>query len=555
MADVSAFTSIPLANQDPMQTASRAAELGNSLQTNNLIRQNVTNAQISGQKAQSDLNDSLNGQIGRATLAHVLYGEQTAASYKAEIDRQIAINPLLKTVGEIWKSKIPNDATPEQLRQQGLQHASAMLDPKTQTELGPNGQVLFVNDGQSQQPFQVPGGLGRAAGAIPYPTGQGVQNQPTPGDLLTPQTGVVTKELAKQHNLPDSAIGTPYTIPTGLATPYRGTPNNALTVAPSGRGTVPPPIGSVTPGRGGISNNGPMANPPQAPLVADRKPFKGLDIAPSYNDQTGQAYGPGEIIRPTGLPPKFDSQTGSPLNFATGRNAAPVQAAPAPQSSTGVPPGATPTGLPTGSATGIEQNKQAYRNAQTEAATLPLTNAQFIEAHNAIADLKDSDFTTGLGSGKANKVRQLLVQLGAGPEMVKNINNAATAEKYLAAAIANKAPGSDARMDLLAHATPSVSMPPGASLPIIRQIIASNRAKQAVLNSAPDKEGLGFLEHQDKQSRILNTPEGLKALSFDITPRAEQAQIIADLKAKGGDALKNFETALGIAHKLKLIGQ
>jgi hypothetical protein len=510
---------VPYNPPNPLDTANKAIGLANSIQQNALIKQQIINSGIVGQQAQSNLNDSLNDQLGRITLAHGLYGEQTPAAYKAEIDRIVAINPALASAAQVWKSQIPDNATAPQLQQMAFQHASALLDPKVQTELGPTGQVQFVNTGAGIQAMRVPGGLGAAVGAQPYQTGSTLPLglSPQTAQVYDPNAGgpgvggMVTKTIG-------GGYGAPPPVPGAVQAP-----SNALT-APIPASMIPPPAGSVQPGKGGVPYNGPL---PQGSVIGpDGKPWPTM-IAPS-----GTPARPGQVST---MPPWTNTQPGGVTT----------------------PPGVNPfaSAPPIGQQASTEQNQQAFRNAQAEASTIPLQNSQYIEAHNAIQNLQDSDFTTGIGSGRANKVRQLMVQLGAGPETVANVTNAATAEKYLAAAIANKAPGSDARQDLLQHANPSVAMPPGATLPIIRQIVASNRAKQAVLQTAPDPvNGNGFLAHQATQSQALNTPEGLKALSWDITPKADQVKILADIKAKGATAMNNFESALQIAHDNKLLG-
>jgi hypothetical protein len=102
------------------------------------------------------------------------------------------------------------------------------------------------------------------------------------------------------------------------------------------------------------------------------------------------------------------------------------------------------------------------------------------------------------------------------------VTDAAAAEKYLSIAIASKAPQSDARQQLLEASNPTLHMPAGASLPIIRQIMANNAAKLITLKSAPDQTGMGFLDHQTAKSELFNAQEGLQALSFHSLPKPSQ---------------------------------
>lgn len=523
MADNSAINALgQFKPADPLDSANKAAALGNTIANNALIKQQTINAGIAGQQAGSDLQQSLNGHLARASLALANQPDQlqTPEAYKAEIDRQVAINPGLANIAQVWKSQITDDATPSQLKQQALQHAMALLDPTTQMGLGPSGQVQFINSGGQQIPTQVPGPMARALGA-------NVAQQPGAIDnTLPPQIGQQLSPNGGGPGIPgmvQRSVGGGYGVPPPVG-------GNALQSVPAP--IVPPvEVAPVTP-RVGTAPDGRPMNGAIAPGY-----IRGLDgnFYPTQVTPSGSLTRPGQVAA---IPPQ----------------ARPLTPAPAPSQA---PAGADPwsTSVPIGAANTVEQNQQAYRTAQTEAAGLPLANTQMIEAHNAIQSLKDSDFTTGIGSGRANKIRQLLVQLGVAPGQADNVNSAALAEKYLAAAIANKAPGSDARQDLLMHANPSVAMPSGATLPIIRQLVAANRARQAVLATAPDAvNGNSFLAHQAAQSQVLNTPEGLKALSWDFTPPDERAKILADITKRGGTALDNFQKALIIGHNNKLIG-
>jgi len=211
--------------------------------------------------------------------------------------------------------------------------------------------------------------------------------------------------------------------------------------------------------------------------------------------------------------------------------------------------------LPTGEPTNIEQNQQAYRNAQIAVAPMALNNTQFKEAHDAIAALAQHDITTGAGQAALNQARRVLNQLGY-PNS-ETVNNAATAEKLLNAAIAAKAPRSDAQQSLAEHANPTLNMPAGASLPIIRQLVAGNRAMQLAVETAPDKQGNGFIAHNTEKSRTYNSPEGLIALSVDMMPKTQRDAYVANLKkmAEAGNTgpLERFSETLRDAHSKKVI--
>jgi hypothetical protein len=216
---------------------------------------------------------------------------------------------------------------------------------------------------------------------------------------------------------------------------------------------------------------------------------------------------------------------------------------------------ATTSSLPTGDVQNIEQNRQAYRNAQTQVAPMALNNTQFKEAHDAIANLAQHDITTGAGQAALNQARRVLNQLGY-PNS-DTVNNAATAEKLLNAAIAAKAPRSDAQQSLAEHANPTLNMPAGASLPIIRQLVAGNRAMQLAVETAPDKQGNGFIAHNTEKSRIYNSPEGLAALSYDMTPGPQRDAYVANLKKQrdGGNPgpWNRFAETFKAAHESKVL--
>jgi hypothetical protein len=216
---------------------------------------------------------------------------------------------------------------------------------------------------------------------------------------------------------------------------------------------------------------------------------------------------------------------------------------------------ARPAGPAIGDQAIIEQNQQAYRNAQTQVAPMALNNTQFKEAHDAIAALAQHDITTGAGQAALNQARRVLNQLGY-PNS-ETVNNAATAEKLLNAAIAAKAPRSDAQQSLAEHANPTLNMPAGASLPIIRQLVAGNRAMQLAVETAPDKNGNGFIAHNTEKSRTYNSPEGLAALSYDMTPGPQRDAYVANLK-KQRDAgnpgpWNRFSETFKAAHESKVM--
>lgn len=206
---------------------------------------------------------------------------------------------------------------------------------------------------------------------------------------------------------------------------------------------------------------------------------------------------------------------------------------------------------PVGAAANIENNQAAYRAEQQAVSKLPLQNTQLTEAMDAIRRLQNTDLTTGPGHELMNKARQIYSGIANAPEMAQNIIDAKTAEKYLAQAIAQQAPQSDARQSLLEKSTPSTDMPPGASIPIVTQIIAGNRARQATVDTAT-APGNNFLAHQTQQSALLNSKEGLAALSYDLMDPTQRATLKGQL-AGGALDPKKFEQALRIAHQQGLV--
>lgn len=216
---------------------------------------------------------------------------------------------------------------------------------------------------------------------------------------------------------------------------------------------------------------------------------------------------------------------------------------------------ATTSSMPTGATQNIEQNQQAYRNAQTAVAPMALNNTQFKEAHDAIANLAHTTAGTGAGQAAMNQVQRVLNQFGV-PNSDR-VTDAATAEKLLSAAIAAKAPRSDAQQSLAEHANPTLNMPAGASLPIIRQLVAGNRAQQLAVETAPDKQGNGFIAHNTEKSRTYNSPEGLAALSYDMTPGPQRAAYVDNLKkmrdAGNPGPWNRFSETFKAAHESKVL--
>lgn len=298
---------------------------------------------------------------------------------------------------------------------------------------------------------------------------------------------------------------------------------------------IPPAVGSVTPGRGGIPINGPM--PPGSMTGPDGQPW------PTTIPASGTPGGQPQMLVRT---PK-------------GNQLVPVQAPSAPQQSAQAGPNPFASAAPIGATESQGQNQQAYRNAGVAAAQLPLQNTQYQEAHDAIGRLQQSNLTTGAFQSALANARRVAVNLGvAGPETEKNMVDASTAEKYLTMAIASKNSNTDAGRELQGHANPTMQMPAGASLPIIRQIVAGNRAQQLIYDTAPDKTGNGFIDYQTKQSKLLNSKEGLAALSFDMMPQSQKQQYMT-ASGKPGPALSGpgavdrFQQVLRLAHQDNLL--
>ena len=298
-------------------------------------------------------------------------------------------------------------------------------------------------------------------------------------------------------------------------------------------GTTAPPVG-------------PNGQPLPAPVIVN-VPGRGNQITPSFDPVTGQPLA-GQTTpnparpNPPGVRPIGPGNPGGALP-------APVVVAPT------VPGGAVLTGRAPETQDTITQNQQAYRAAQTQVAPMALNNTQFKEAHDAIANLAQATAGTGAGQAALNQARRILNQLGY-PNS-DTVNDAATAEKLLNAAIAAKAPRSDAQQQLAEHANPTLNMPAGASLPIIRQLVAGNRAQQLAVETAPDKQGNGFIAHNTEKSRTYNSPEGLAALSYDMTPGPQRAAYVENLKkmrdAGNPGPWNRFSETFKAAHESKVL--
>jgi hypothetical protein len=286
-----------------------------------------------------------------------------------------------------------------------------------------------------------------------------------------------------------------------------------------------------------------------------------FEVAPNRRSDAG---GPqGTQIASLGLPPGVASDVPSGIIPA----AAPLPGTPrapfpppvaSPQGGMnleGIRQNSYPTDQPPGYIKSVEQDQQAYRNAQMQVAPMALNNTQYKEAHDAIARLAQHDITSGPGQAALLQARRLLNQFGIGN--ADTVNDAVTAEKLLSKAILNTAPRSDQAQSLTQLANPSVHMEAGASLPIIRQLVAGNRAQQLAVETAPDKQGNGFIAHNTDKSRTYNSPEGLAALSFDMTPKAQRDAYYQNLKkmdaAGNHGPLQRFTETFEAAHDKKVL--
>lgn len=354
----------------------------------------------------------------------------------------------------------------------------------------------------------------------------------TPGGYVAGGPGPAAAGNVARERTAGAGDVTPFTtgpVPTGRLNPD-GTPEYApINTTQSGAArsfSAPPGGGALPPG-------------------VTRDPRRGNQIAPNFDPVTGQPLT--YSTTPPPMPPGARPGGGSaapPLP--------PWGAGPGPA----VPPGGAPTvtippvpgipGPPLGAVAGIEQNQNAYRTEQAAVSKLPLQNTQLVEAADAIRRLAASNLTTGPGQAALLQVRKFISGFGGTPEMQQNAIDAVTAEKYLAQAIASQLPASDARQALLEKATPGLGMPPGASIPIIARIVASNRAREAIVKTAP-RDGNGFLSHQAEQSALLNSREGLAALSYDLMDAKARDALKEDLKAGRLD-MDRFNKAFRIAH-------
>lgn len=547
MADVSgilAAAPAPIAPPNPLTTLQ-------TLQGLQVQQQQLKNMQTQNEQQNYTLNTARANRAAQIALG--FYGStndpvEMERNIRQHIEDNVNNGTLSRNVANVALSQIPTaitadgSATPiETYHSLLLSHiAPALTAENALNAVRPNGQ--WVDFGGEKRFITSPPQLSPLGMS---PTEQASQTNSVPPGMTTITVpngggpgipGPALRSYGGGAGLPPS-IG-PNPSPQGMPPPAQSLPNNysqpQAGQIPANR--IPPPVGSVRPGPGGIPINGPMA--PGSLIGPDGQPWP--TTLPSQGTPGGQ---PQMLVR---------TPQGNRLVPVT-QAPAPV-AAPSPQAPASAAPGMDPysTAVPIGTQKSLEDNQQAYRNAQQSTAGIPIQNAQWIEAHDLINNLSKSNLTTGALQGYMNQARRLLTQFGVSPEMAANVNDAATAEKLMAKLVASQAPASDARQSLLEHANPSLNMPAGATLPIIRQIVAGNRAIQAEpLEAKPNS----FLTDRNVTANKLNTPEGLKALSWDLIPPNERVSIIKDLKAKGGAALSNFETALQTAQKLKLLRQ
>lgn len=473
--------------------------------------QSIRNAQTQNQQAQFSLGVAATNRYAQAAAS--------AMGPDANYDSALA------AINHVY-----NSSPKGPLETQAYQQALNDLPPKTQADGTPTPASAFNKmalqhlqtalTAQEQLISNTPGyQITNTGGAmVPTVTPSAISRINDPNAPTTFQGGSVPTTLAPQIiTRVDPNAGGPG-IPGQVQTPVGG----AYGTPPAGPGTQGAPQGGIP-----VPENILPPNP---------------DVVPQ---------GPGGLTAP--LPPWLNPQTGGVTTPPGTAPQAPVQAAPPPSQ---INPWSSQ--VPIGAQESIQQNQQAYRTAQGATAPLQLQNTQLAEAHDAIARLSSGTVLPGTGmfSTYINKARQIVSDLGGDPS---NVIDAQTADKYLSMAIANKAPGSDARQALLEHANPTVGgMVAGASLPIIRQLVAGNRAQQLLVDTVPDKDtaqpGSTFLNYQGTMQKQFTSPAGLAALSFDMMPASQKAQYISSDGKKFGPKLNTpaaqstFQNVLRMAH-------
>jgi hypothetical protein len=516
---------------NPLQTISSFADAMNKINENRLF---PGRQQLQSQAIQSG-QTSLGQQVNQAAWNFMLPAltedpSKITPSYLTDMMGRgehggLVMQPVVQFLASHPELAGDGVAMQNALRQQAVPYTLKDTGQAVQSVTGERG---VQTDNQTIQP-----GTYAPASAPNFgqftPQGAATQIQPSPETLMQPRDIVVTPEYARTNGMDPSTVGTTIRGPVGTASPYRGTEG-----APTGGGLAAPPAGApVVPLQNGYGPSGADGIPMNPPLRAgftrgpDGKYYPTQPAAPG-----GFVTRPGHVLGQLPVP------------------AAAAAAAPAAGPAGGAPQGFLPTGMPTGVAENIGQNQTAFRNAQTAAAQMPINNTQFMEAHDAISRLQNATAGTGAFQGAVNDARRVLLNLGAG-SMAANVNDAATAEKYLGAAIAAKSGRSDAQQALQEASNPTLKTPAGASLPMIRQIVANNRALQATVQSA-DQSGTGYLSHATTQSQLLNSKEGLTALSWDMMPPAARTSFLTSIKGNAA-ATSRFENALRMGHNMQLI--
>lgn len=297
---------------------------------------------------------------------------------------------------------------------------------------------------------------------------------------------------------------------------YAGVPDPAF-LGGGGGGQPPAPYR--------VTSNAPVAPPTSAAPPGDDTFFPAAPSPPAVHTSP-TLRGPGSPV--------------PPAQPAAATPAAPVVAPPAPAVTPQAPPMRPGFSAPAGYGQSVEADQKAYQ-----------ADAGLVARHQ--------DNINGL-----NKAYQALQIANTGPS-TERVHNAlawlqaqgvplpggmdertvawAEAKKYLTAYALQAGGGvSDAHDALSQAANASTDIPQQAALAVVRNNIARERMAIAQFQEAPNKTGLGYINHTGS----FTPSQDLNAYQADLVP-PEQLQQIQKMKTSDPAAFKRFSDSLDIA--------
>lgn len=432
-----------------------------------------------------------------------------------------------------------------------------------------------------------------------FTSGSSVQMQPSPETLMTPRSVTITRENFEQYGMPESAIGTMLNIPSGTASPYRGTEGGG---SPGGDASAPRGIRNNNPlnleyrdnqgasgsdGRFGVyktPEEGVAANTRQLLSYYNRDGLKTIgDIvnkwAPPGENDVG-AYA-GKVATLMGTKPNVPLNLNDPATMAhlvssmgqveNGRGINPmvvsrgVQLAMAPPSAPGTAPGglappvsregpaqmpptkgalpvgALPSSLPPGSEREFAGATDQYVQAQTAANSFKNRSFALEQASHA---LENAD--TGPGSETVNHIKSFLSAQspeslkkylpGVDPDKIQAYDEAV---KYLAQ-YARSQPGaanSDMQSQLSQTANASTHISPAAAQQVVKNTLGLERMNQAALTefNRTHPDGSGRLYPRWLTNEFLPSQDP-RGYSWDDMSASQRASTLAQINSIKSDA-------------------